>query len=255
MPFSAGSLGMNTGTELAPEEIIKQTVNIFSNENNRELKIELSSVNVNNSDIEESQQNIFNKIKQLNEFAIMLGGDHSITYSSFKAFAANNPDAGLILFDAHADCCEGTKNPTHEDYIRDLIEEGTLKAENLIIIGLRNWHINEMNFLKQNKIMFFDMKKIFELKAEEVCDSVMEIARNWSSLYISIDIDCIDPAFAPGTGYLEPGGLTAREMIYFVQRLKLLKNLRMVDLVEVNPKKDVNGMTSKLAAKIVCEFY
>ena len=84
---------------------------------------------------------------------------------------------------------------------------------------------------------------------------VMEKARKFENLYISLDIDSVDPAFAPGTGCIEPGGLASRELIYFIQRLKLLKNLRMMDIVEVNPKIDVNNMTSKLAAKVIGEFF
>ena len=73
----------------------------------------------------------------------------------------------------------------------------------------------------------------------------METARQWPALYISIDIDAVDPAFAPGTGYIEPAGLTSRELIYLVQRFKLLKNLKMVDLVEINPEKDFTTKTPK----------
>ena len=82
----------------------------------------------------------------------------------------------------------------------------------------------------------------------------METEKNWDSLYLSIDIDAVDPAFAPGTGFIEPGGFTSREVLYIVQRLKRLRNLKMIDLVEVNPKKDLNKMTIKLSAKIVKEL-
>ena len=82
----------------------------------------------------------------------------------------------------------------------------------------------------------------------------MEQARNFSDLYISIDIDILDPAFAPGTGYIEPAGLSTRELIYLIQRIKLLKNIKKYDLVEVNPDKDINNMTSKVAAKIIKEL-
>jgi len=82
----------------------------------------------------------------------------------------------------------------------------------------------------------------------------METARGWGAFYLSIDIDVIDPAFAPGTGFREPGGLTSREMIYFIQRLKRLKNLKMTDITEVNPSKDSADLTVKLAAKLVKEL-
>ena len=73
-------------------------------------------------------------------------------------------------------------------------------------------------------------------------------------MYFSIDIDVLDPAFAPGTGYIEPGGLSTRELIYLIQRIKLLKNIRKYDLVEVNPDRDISLTTCKAAAKIVKEL-
>ena len=79
-------------------------------------------------------------------------------------------------------------------------------------------------------------------------------AKNFDNLYISIDIDVIDPAFAPGTGYIEPAGLTSREFLYFLHRLKNLKNIRGYDIVEINPKKDINNLTTKLGAKILVEL-
>jgi len=75
-------------------------------------------------------------------------------------------------------------------------------------------------------------------------------------LYISIDIDVIDPAFAPSTGYPEPGGFTSKEFIYLAQRLSKIKNLHALDIVEINSEKDEsnNNLTLKLGAKILSEF-
>ena len=82
----------------------------------------------------------------------------------------------------------------------------------------------------------------------------MSVARQFGALYLSIDIDVLDTAFAPGTGHTEPGGLTTRELLYFVHMLKNLKNLKMADIVEINPKKDLNDMTSKIGAKLLVEL-
>ena len=82
----------------------------------------------------------------------------------------------------------------------------------------------------------------------------MEMCNKFKRLYLSLDIDVVDPAFAPGVGYLESGGLTSNEILYFVRRLKLLKNLKRFDLVEVIPEKDKNNMTVNLAVRILKEF-
>jgi len=87
---------------------------------------------------------------------------------------------------------------------------------------------------------------------EDSCDGIMEFSKN-KELYVSIDVRVIDPAFAPGTGYPEPGGLSTRELLFFIHKLKLL-NISSWDIVEVNPDKDINNITSKTAAKLVKEI-
>ena len=181
---------------------------------------------------------------------IILGGDHSLTYPAFKA---SNCD-GLIILDAHADAMEGTDAVTHEEFVRRLVDDEHIDPAKMLLVGLRHWEKSEMDFLKRKNIKFFSMKHVFDVGTESVCDAMMEFGRMAERLYLSIDIDVVDPAFAPGTGYLEPGGISARDLIYFVQRMKLLKNLQCVDIMEVNPEKDVREITVSLAAKIVNEL-
>lgn len=254
IPFSAGGLGKTQGTELAPDEIVKELKEFYMNESGILPLFDVEDVKINQSNIEETNKNIEEKVRKnrKNKLAI-LGGDHSITYASFKAISdLENP--GLLIFDAHPDCMQDFDPPTHEDFVKVLVNKGLLKKENLILVGLRNWHKDEYDFLKKNKIRYFQMKEISEENIHEITDSVMSIAKNFSHLYISIDIDVVDPAFAPGTGYPEPAGFTSRQLFYMLHRLNNLKNIKIVDIVEVNPKKDINNMTSKLAAKILAEL-
>ncbi|MBM3708787.1 MAG: arginase family protein, partial [Actinobacteria bacterium] len=225
IPFSGANLGRNEGCEKAPEEIVKALNKVYLGENFKSADFDIDLVKVDKSNIDTSLEKIYKKAKDI-KTGIFIGGDHSITYSCFKAFSEKSNKPGLIVFDAHADSEVTTKSVTHEDFIRKLIEDKILKPENLILVGLRNFTNKEISFLIQNKIKFFDMKKIFE-DLENVCDTIMELARNFDSLYISIDIDVVDPSAAPGTGCLEPAGLSARELVYFIQRLKLLKNLKI----------------------------
>ncbi len=139
------------------------------------------------------------------------------------------------------------------EWLYFLIKEKIVKSENVILIGIRNADVKELEFIKKYKIKIFTSKQLFN-NLENSCDTIMEYAKDFSDLYISIDIDCLDPAFAPGTGYLEPGGLSTRELIYLIQRIKLLKNIRKYDLVEVNPEKDFNLITCKTAARIIKEI-
>ena len=131
------------------------------------------------------------------------------------------------------------------------MEEG-FPGENVVIVGARNIWPEEKEFLNKNKIQVIEMRQVYENK-EDICDIIMEKVRKGDGFYVSIDIDVVDPAFAPGTGYLEPGGMTSRELIYFLQRLLLLNNFKGADIVEINPDKD-NGRTVKLGAKILSEM-
>ncbi len=254
---SINGLGKTDGCEDAPDKIVSSLKEFYLNEDGLLPVFDIESAEIEKANIEKTNENIYKKVKEsLNEAEqlMILGGDHSITYPCFKAFSESSDNNGLVVFDAHADCVNDFKPPTYEDYLRVLVEEGKLKKENIILVGIRNWHKEEYKFLRENKIKFFNMKEIAKEGVHEVSESIMSVAKNFNALYVSIDIDAVDPAFAPGTGYQEPGGLTSRELLFFLKRLKLLKNLKVVDLVEINPAKDREDMTVKLGSKIVSEM-
>ncbi len=93
------------------------------------------------------------------------------------------------------------------------------------------------------------------LDLEEATDTIMEFS-NGKALYVSFDIDVVDPVFAPSTGYLVPGGLTSRQALYIISRIAKIKNLKVFDLVEVNSEKDKekDNLTVKLASKLLAEL-
>ena len=97
------------------------------------------------------------------------------------------------------------------------------------------------------------MKQLLENGIEDTCDTVMENFRQFDELYISIDIDVLDPSVAPGTYYTEPNGLLLSQLLYFLRRLRLLKNIKKIDLVEVNPDIE-KDLTVKTAVKIITEL-
>ncbi len=247
-----GSLGKE-GCEKAPDKIIENLKDIWLNEDFKKLEYSVDSVSIVRDDIQKTNENIFFKVQNLNEKCIFIGGDHSVSYAIISGLAEKHKNLGVIVFDAHPDCYELFEFVTHEDWLRKLIEAGIIKKENVIIVGIRNPDKKEIDYLNENKIKYFTVKKIFN-NVEEIADIITELCREFNSLYVSIDIDVLDPSCAPGTGYLEPGGLSVRELLYLLQRLKVLKNIGGVDIVEVNPNFDINGVTSKVAAKLIGEF-
>ena len=257
VPFSAGGLGKTKGCELAPNKIIEKLKEFYLSESGVFPNFDIEEIKVIQDNIEESFMIISENSERILKEAdkpIFIGGDHSITYPLVEGFSKVYDNPGLIVFDAHPDCESDFLPATHEDIIRGLVKNDIIKKENVILVGLRNWHKEEQDFVKENKMKYFDMKEISMEGIKEVSDSVMSVAKNFGSLYVSIDIDVLDPAFAPGTGYPEPGGLTSRELLFFIHRLKNLQNLKAMDIVEVNPSKDINEQTSKLGAKLVVEL-
>ena len=257
IPSSQGGLGKADGSELAPDKVISQTKELFMSEDGVLPVFDIDSVKIVDSNIEETNNNIYTKALSVlkdNVRPLFLGGDHSITFPLVKAFSSvysSNP--GIVIFDAHPDA-ENDFVATHEDLLCALVNQDVIKKENIILVGVRNWDKKEIDFIKKNNIKYFSMKEIAKEGIHEVSESVMIVAKGFSDFYVSIDIDVLDPAFAPGTGYMEPGGLSTRELLFFLHRLKRLKNLRAFDLVEINPLKDVNDITSKVGAKLLVEL-
>jgi arginase family enzyme len=134
------------------------------------------------------------------------------------------------------------------------VKENIISAANIILVGVRNLHPDELAFLQQHRITYYTMNDISIDGKEEIIEAVMSKAKDFAAMYVSIDIDVLDPAFAPGTGYVEPGGLTTRQLLFFLHRLKNLSNWKASDIVEVNPSKDVRGLTVAAAAKLLVEM-
>jgi len=254
-------LGKTKGCEKAGNEILKSLKEIYINEQGKIInidKLDLEEIHVDNSDLEMKNKLIYKnsfKTFETKPKTVFLGGDHSISYSTTRAFfdycQNNDKEPCLIVFDAHADCMEPMKEPTHEEWLRALIEKG-FPAENILLVGVRNLWKKELEFLKKHKIRMINMNQLIG-DLQDTCDTIMEFS-NGKELYVSIDIDVIDPVFAPAVGYAESGGLTSRQFIYLIQRINKIKNLRAVDIVEINPDKDKDNLTIKLGAKILSEL-
>ena len=255
-------LGKTKGCEKAGNAVLRALNEIYSNE--REIPIDakildLEEVHLDNSDLRLTSELIYKNSSEIfleKPKTVFIGGDHSISYPITKSFFEYCKKAGkepfLVVFDAHPDCMEPDKNfPTNEEWLRALIQLG-FPQENIFLIGVRNPDPSETVFLKKHRIKVMSMNQLLE-NLEDSCDMIMEFSKN-KELYISIDIDVVDPAFAPGTGYKEPGGLTSRQFLYLIQRLNKVKNLKAIDVVEINPEKDIGDLTVKLGAKILAEL-
>jgi len=258
-------LGKTKGCRDAGREIIRELDSLCTNEKGEDIsekkkKAGMEEIHVNNENIQEQEklifENSFNLFSENNKI-IFLGGDHSISYSIGKAFFEycknEKKEPVLIVFDAHADCMSEMEEPTHEEWLRALIEKG-FPSENVLLIGNRNVDKQELEFLNSKQIKRIKMEDL-ENNLEEVVDVITEFGFGKDKeVYVSIDIDVIDPVFAPATGHKEVGGLTSSKLLYIISRLTKLKNLKGVDIVEINPEKDFENLTVKLGSKILSEF-
>lgn len=175
---------------------------------------------------------------------LFLGGSHSITASTYIGTSQTfgRQQTGLIVLDAHPDCCSKVHWPIHSDWLRWLVEDEYVLPENVLILGLRQIEKSEKEFLEKYNIKYYRMSTIKDSANLATDDFSVLCAlgklRKLKAIYLSIDIDVASAAYAPGTGCPSPGGLTDRELISLVKQFKVaLPNLRAVDIVEINPLK------------------
>jgi agmatinase len=230
------------GAASGPNQIEKELKDFFLFEN---LSKNIRFVDVKEKDDFEKLHTEIASIVEKEKPIISLGGDHSTSYGVMKGFSKLHKNSGLLFFDAHFDCQDDFLPPTHEDVLRAAVKEGFFKPENIFVIGVRNYTEKELAFIKQNKIKF-------QLASDFSPTEIMQFAKKYDTIYFNLDIDAIDPAFAPGTGWPEPLGLNPKEVLDII--LQLNNKINLLDMVEISPPKDVNNITSRLAAKILVEF-
>ena len=179
---------------------------------------------------------------------IMLGGEHSLTMPFVKACKERYDDLGFVVLDAHMDMrdeYEGKKN-SHACISRHVFEDVT---KDYVSIGIRSGTRDEYEYVRENDIKVFSSEDVFSMGIEAVTHEIRE--RISGPVYLSIDMDAIDPAYAPALGTPEPYGMTPREVRDVIACLA--PQIVGFDLVEIAPAYDSGG-TALLGAKLVRDF-
>jgi agmatinase len=191
---------------------------------------------------------------------IILGGDHSITLPCATAVAERVAPRklGVVHFDAHADAAATTWGSlrSHGTPMRRLIESGAVAGRNFVQVGLHGyWPPPEtIEWMRANQMRSHFMTEIEERGSEAVvADAIAEALDGPEAIYLSVDIDVIDPGMAPGTGTPEPGGMLTRELLRAVRQVVMAVELAGMDVVEVAPAYDVSEITSAAANRCVME--
>lgn len=172
---------------------------------------------------------------------ITLGGDHSISYPLIRAFFKKYGALTILHFDAHADLYDAFEGDpySHACPFARIMDEGLCKQ--LVQVGLRTLTPAQRTKATLPMITQFEMKDLPEY-----------LPKLEGPLYLSLDLDVLDPAFAPGVSHHEPGGMTTRQLLDYL--LQVDQPLVGADLVEYNPDRDINGVTAMTAAKLLKEI-
>ncbi|MEV0200985.1 agmatinase [Nonomuraea sp. NPDC050691] len=191
---------------------------------------------------------------------VVLGGDHSIALPDVTgvARAVGWGRVSVLHFDAHADTGDSSYGSliAHGQPMRRLIESGAARGDRFLQIGLRGyWPGPEtLDWMAEQGMRSYEMTEIVE---RGLADCLTEASRtaldDCDGVYLSIDIDVVDPGMAPGTGTPEPGGLTSRELLDAVRRLSYELPVVGVEVVEVAPDHDHAGVTAMLGGRVVLE--
>ena len=265
VPFDTGA-SYRVGARFGPEAI--RSVSALLRHHNEVLNVSIfdhcsvvdyGDLPVNPGYIEDSYKMIEDGIKPVLEgdvTPILLGGDHSVTLPELRAIVKKHGPVALIQFDSHTDTGNQRfgRKYTHGTPFRRAIEEGLLLVENSIQVGMRG-SVYEQTSLDDARKLGFDLVTTVEIQDTGIDALIKRIHDRVgdAKVFVSFDIDFVDPAYAPGTGTPEVGGFTSSEALRIVRGLKGL-NFVGFDLVEVLPQYDPALVTALLASNLVYEF-
>jgi agmatinase/guanidinopropionase len=256
-----------SGARLGPRAIREQSLLLWGYNNALRVNpfealkiVDAGDVDVVPVDIRATQQAIEKQVASLRSHGarvLLLGGDHSVSLPSLRAHARDLGELAVVHFDAHPDTWNeefpGQKY-SHGTPFRRALEEKLIVPGSYLQVGLRGPTAGPGDYEQARALgaRVLTADAVYDLGMDGVLEEIHEHVGK-RPLYVTLDIDVVDPAFAPGTGTPEVGGLTSRQILQLVRGLKGL-SLVGCDLVEVAPAYDPAGITSILAANLAFEF-
>jgi formiminoglutamase len=268
LPFSKTSISLSQASD-APRTIRASlsSFSTFSGEKEKDYKdisiIDFGDVHTHPTDLEESIERLHISVREMLEKNacqryIMLGGDHGVSYPSIRAFKEHYGEVGVIQWDAHHDVRNlNDGGRTNGTPFRSLIDGGHLKGENLVQIGIRDYaNAKEYHdFTKEKGVSVYSMDDIEMTGIIPIIKKELErLSELVDIIYLSIDMDVVDQAFAPGCPAIGPGGITSRELLASIAAAASHEKAKAMDIVEIDPSKDFRDITSRLAAAAMLRF-
>ena len=253
IPFDA-TCSFRPGTRFGPDAIRQTFVNIEINSTRYNLKLEdltiedLGNVkfSVNASTMLDMAGKVMGEVIAKNKQTVILGGEHLLTYGTFMSLPH---DVGLVVFDAHYDLRDELTDTklSHGTFLRRVIEKRG--NTNIVHVGARGFNTEEVNFRNKMNLKSISGK---ELVSGTGLKMFRDTLSSFDNVYVSIDLDVVDPAFAPGVGTPEALGITPQQLMDLIYAMED-KKIKYFDIVELSPPYD-NGTTAALAAKLMAEI-
>jgi agmatinase len=203
------------------------------------------------------RKNLYSQICTLlsqNKIPIVIGGDHSLTTTTLHAIKNSTKKLiNLIYFDAHPDFVTSTK-----DYYGSVVSDSIdcLDIKRSVFVGVRACEPEEVLNIQKHGANIIDPIDIQEYGTKKIVKKIIQtcIKKNNNNIYISIDLDCLDPAFAPGVSVPTPCGINPLELIFFIKQILKKKKIIGCDIVELSPSFDINNITANFAARLFKEI-
>ena len=253
IPDESESHALRKGTEEAPFKI--RQISNLRDSFERDGKISLGRPfqgsekkvhdmgNINRSQIE----NIYDKISASSKIPISIGGDHSISRQIINTLAKRHGKISLVYFDAHPDFVSSTTN-YYGSVVNDVLSN--IEIASSVQIGIRTPEQEELDNIKKYHLEVITPFDIQKHGIKLVTNSVLH--RLGDKVYVSFDMDCVDPAYAPGVSVPVPMGLNSTDAVYLLKEI-VKKGIIGMDIMEVCPSFDVKDRTSHLASRIISE--
>ncbi|HET9016927.1 MAG TPA: agmatinase [Thermomicrobiaceae bacterium] len=222
--------------------------------------VDVGDVSVIPANIEKSFDQIDRAVRYIHErgvFPVVLGGDHSIGYPDIRGLAPLvDGNVGIIHFDRHSDLSEQSLDERmHGSPFFHATNIPNAPATNLVQIGIGGWTGSRegMRVARDRRASVITLEDVDRYGIDRVAEFALEIAwKNAKAVFLSFDIDSVDPAFAPGTGTPEPGGFLPREVLRLI-RLMAHEGLAGMEVVEVSPPYDVADITALLGGRVIMD--
>lgn len=215
---------------------------------------DLGDIKINNP--ETDYVKVRQRIETLPNIPIVLGGDHSVIIPVLQGQRERykNQRLGILWVDAHPDLCDffDGSRISHANTMRRALDFG-IEPHDVCMVGLRSWEDQEIDLIENSGIHVYTAAAVAERGMRNVADSVYNILNDCDAVHISLDIDCLDPSVAPGTGIPEFGGLTSRDVLTLIKSTQDLP-LVGLDVVEIAPPLDPSESTVFAGLKIIMEY-